>query len=100
MRELVSRGAPIIANIMQEGIIDGSIVTDFPDECAEVFLLLFNIWCDPALFRCDKARLTKRFKFLKQMMCSMCADIMSEDLMERIRFYKHVDSKPINAYTL
>ncbi len=82
MKDLVNRGAPIIANIMQQGIEDGSVTTDYPDECAEVFLLLFNIWCDPVIFSGDAARLTKRFSFLSQMMRMMCADIINEELIE------------------
>ena len=35
---------------MKEGIADGSLATEFPEECAEVFLLLMNVWCDPAVF--------------------------------------------------
>lgn len=83
MKIIVNRGAPIIANIMKEGIEDGSIITNSPDECAEAFLLLFNIWCDPVLFKCDTIHLVKRFKFLKQMICAMCADIISEELIEK-----------------
>ncbi len=83
MKDLVSRGAPLIASIMREGIQDGSVKTDFPDECAEVFLLLFNIWCDPVLFQCDTARLVKRLQFLQQMMGMMCADFMSEELLQK-----------------
>ncbi len=42
--------APILANVLREGIEDRSIITEFPDECAEV-ILLFNFWCDTDVFQ-------------------------------------------------
>lgn len=83
MQETLHKGAPIFANIMREGKEDGTISTDFPDECAEVFLLLLNIWCDPTVFACDVPRLTMRFRFLQQLMANMGVDIISDDLLSR-----------------
>ncbi len=81
MQDCVNIRAPIFAKIMREGIEDGSITTDFPDECAEVFFLLINIWCDKAIFECDISRLSRRMKYLQQLMKQMGADIISDTLI-------------------
>ncbi len=83
MQDCVNKSAPIYAKIMREGKEDGTISTEFPDECAEVFFLLINIWCDHAIFRCDLERLSKRLKFLQQLMIKMGADIISDELITR-----------------
>lgn len=81
MQGCVNKSAPIFSQIIQEGKKDGSIITDYPDECAEVFFLLINIWCDPSIFECSTEKLVKRLKFLQQMMKMMGVDIVSDELL-------------------
>lgn len=81
MRESMNNAAPVFADIMREGQVDGTITTDFPDECAELFLLLLNMWCDPAIFTCDISRLTMRFRCLQQLMANMGVDVISDELL-------------------
>lgn len=89
METSVNKSAPILAKIMSEGKQDGSITTDFPQECAQVFFLLINIWCDPMTLGCNLEELVKRLKFLQQMMQRMGADIITDELIEKIQnFFK------------
>ena len=81
MRESINNAAPVFADIMREGQADGTITTDFPDECAELFLLLLNMWCDPAIFTCDISRLTMRFRCLQQLMANMGVDVISDEFL-------------------
>lgn len=85
MRDCVNKDAGLVTEIIKEGIADGSLITDFPAECAEVFLLLMNIWCDPAIFECDSGKLEMRLKFLQHMMKSMGMDILSDGLLIKIK---------------
>lgn len=85
MQDCVNKDAAFISKIIKEGIADGSLITDFPDECAEVFLLLMNIWCDPAVFVCDTAKLVMRLKFLQHMMKSIGLDILNDDLLAKTK---------------
>lgn len=82
MQDCVNKSAPIFAEIMREGNTDGSITIEFPDECAEVFFLLMNIWCVPVIFECDMSRLSRRLKLLQQIMIAMGADIISDELVK------------------
>ena len=81
LKDCVNARGPIFAKIMREGLEDGSIQTDFPDECAEVFFLLINVWCDQTLFECDSLRLSRRLKYLQQLMKQTGVDILSDELI-------------------
>jgi transcriptional regulator, TetR family len=81
IQESMNKAAPVIADIMREGQADGTITTDFPDECAELLLLLINMWCDPAVFTCDISRLTMRFRCLQRLMANMGVDVISDELL-------------------
>ncbi|AJS58168.1 TetR/AcrR family transcriptional regulator [Paenibacillus sp. IHBB 10380] len=80
----VTKDAPIIANIILEGKADGSISTDYPIECAEVFMMLVNIWINPRLFKRNLAETVNRLKFLQHMMKLLGVDIVSDQLINKI----------------
>ena len=86
--------APIIANLLREGIEDGSIVTEFPDECAEVILLLFNFWCDTGVFQGDFPTIRRRFQFLQYLMRQVGVDILEDEIIESIDiFYERTSTE-------
>ena len=81
--------APIIAGVIREGIEDRSISTAFPDECAEVLLLLLNFWCDTDVIQGDFPALCRRFQFLQHLMRQLGVDILEDEIIESIRgFYE------------
>jgi len=84
MKTTIKNSAPIFAKIMYEGKEDGSITTEYPDECAQVFFLLINFWCDPMNFECSLQELINRLKFLQQMMKNMGVDIITDELVKNI----------------
>lgn len=81
MKDAINSNAPVFADILKEGIQDGSITTTYPDETAEVFFLLINIWCDPAIFQADDKQLEKRLRFVQEMMNAIGADIISDKMI-------------------
>lgn len=84
IRNGVNKDAPYIAKIMLEGKEDGSITTDYPTECAEIFMLLVNIWINPILFERKHTDTVNRLRFLQQMMKGLGADIVSDQLIQKI----------------
>lgn len=81
-----------IRPIIEDGIKDGSIVTDYPKELAEVILLLLNIWVTPMVFDDDLEVLKGRIQFFKEMLENLGLDIIDEKMVERFeefcRIYK------------
>lgn len=89
----VKKLAPIIADVIREGVEDGSIATAFPNECAEVLLLLLNFWCDTDIFQGDFFTLLKRFRFLQHLMRQLGVDILEDEIIDVIsNFY---GNKPV-----
>lgn len=87
----VKKLAPIIADVIREGIEDGSIATSFPNECAEVLLLLLNFWCDTDIFQGDFSTLLKRFRFLQHLMRQLGVDILEDEIIDAISdFYEKI----------
>ncbi|MCL2546296.1 MAG: TetR/AcrR family transcriptional regulator [Oscillospiraceae bacterium] len=70
--------SPIITDIIKEGNQDGSVKTEFPEECAQLFNLLFCIWCDPVTLECSAEDLHKRLRFVQHMMRLLGVDVASD----------------------
>lgn len=79
----VNKDAPAIARLLVEGTADGSITTDFPTECSEIFMLLMNIWLNPVLFARDFAATETRLRTLQQTMRLLGADIVSDQVLQK-----------------
>lgn len=90
--------APIIADVMREGIEDGSITTAFPDECAEVLSLLLNFWCDMNILQGDYSTIRKRFQFLQYLMRQVGVDILEDEIIESINIF--YEKKPMRQVAL
>ncbi|MGE6631844.1 TetR/AcrR family transcriptional regulator [Bacillus sp. NPDC077027] len=80
----VNQDASIIKNLILEGIEDGSMTTAFPAECAEVFMLLVNIWINPTLFERNQEATVQRLLFLQHMMKGLEADIVSDQFIQKV----------------
>ncbi|OZV12980.1 TetR family transcriptional regulator [Tissierella sp. P1] len=80
----INSDAPTLSEIIQEGIEDGSINTEFPNECAEIFMLLVNIWINPVLFNRNTSETLSRLKLLQMLMKQLGVDIVSDKLIKQI----------------
>ena len=82
MRDNLRIGAPLVSDIIKKGMADGSIQTQYPDQTAEVFLLLVNFWMNETVFESDPEKLPERFHFLQFMMTSAGMDIFTDELLQ------------------
>lgn len=80
----VKSDAPIIAGLLEEGIRDGSITTEYPRECAEVLLLLINFWAGSLMLRWNGAECLRRLKFIQHTMRLLGVDVVSDKLIGTI----------------
>ena len=82
MRDNLRIGAPLVSDIIKKGMADGSLRTQYPDQAAEVFLLLVNFWMHGTIFESDPEKLPERFHFLQFMMTSVGLDIFTDELLQ------------------
>lgn len=91
LRDNVQKEATeMILKVMEEGIADGSIQTEYPRQLAEVLLLVSNIWMNPMVYHCDPAEMVKRVKFFQYMMKQFNLDIIEEDMIESLEEYTDI----------
>lgn len=81
IKDNIEAYAPIFSEVIKEGNEDGSCSTRFPEEVAEVFLLLLNFWCDPMIFHADIKKQQSKIVFIQYMMKQFGVDIISDDMI-------------------
>ena len=74
-----------IQPIIEQGIADGSIQTDYPQQLAEIIILVANVWMNPMTFDDTKEKLYGKIMVFKQMMQGFGLDIIDEELTDRIQ---------------
>lgn len=85
-RETVDDAVPdYILPIIEQGISDGSIQTDYPAEVAELLTLTANIWMNPMYFHNSVEESYRKFMVFRQMMLGLGLDIVDEEVQERLQ---------------
>ncbi|MCI8292398.1 MAG: TetR/AcrR family transcriptional regulator [Hespellia sp.] len=86
LQDTVDNVAPnYILPIIQQGISDGSIETDYPEELAELIILVLNLWTNPMIFDYSGEEAYRRFTVFGQMLKAVGLDIIDEEMSERVR---------------
>lgn len=76
---------PLWLELLEEGIKDGSVKTDYPKEIAELIPLLEGIWLYPEVYPATTDELLHRFLFMKDMLDKMGVPLIDEELAEMLK---------------
>lgn len=86
MRDTVDEVAPdYIVPIIEEGIRDGSIRTEYPAELAELIILIANVWLNPMIFDSSPEETYRKIMVFRQMMQGFGLDIVDDEMRDRMR---------------
>lgn len=86
LMESVETVAPeYVLPIIKQGIEDGSIQTEYPEELAELIMLVGNVWLDPMVFDDDSEKIYRKCVMFDKMLRGFGLDIIDECIFERLR---------------
>lgn len=74
--------------IIEEGIADGSIQTEYPKELAEVILLLINIWLTPLIHDDDPSSVANRFALFQEMMDKLGIEVFDATAVKKLEQFR------------
>ena len=84
--ETIREAAPdYILPIIRQGIADGTIITDYPEQLAELIILVANIWTNPMIFDNTPEESYAKFMIFRQMMQGFGLDIVDDEMLERLQ---------------
>ena len=86
LHDTIENAAPnYILPIMKQGIADGSIETDYPEQLAELVLLAANVWMNPMIFDSSEEESYRKFMVFGQMLRGFGLDILDGEMLERLK---------------
>ncbi|MCI8365441.1 MAG: TetR/AcrR family transcriptional regulator [Eubacterium sp.] len=86
LHETVEEVAPnYLLPIIRQGISDGSIETDYPEQLAEMILFVANVWMNPMIFDDTEEESYRKIMVFSQMMQSFGLDIVDEEMSDRLQ---------------
>ncbi|MCI8373043.1 MAG: TetR/AcrR family transcriptional regulator [Lachnospiraceae bacterium] len=85
-RDTAENVAPnYIQPIIEQGIVDGSIQTDYPAELSQLLILAANIWTNPMIFDDTPEQSYRKFMVFRQMMEGFGLDIVDDEMLGRLQ---------------
>ena len=86
LHDTIDNAAPnYILPIIRQGISDGSIKTDYPEQLAELILLVANMWMNPMIFDNTEEESCRKFMIFRQMLQGFGLDIVDDEILERLQ---------------
>ena len=79
--------APLWLQLIQEGIEDGSIQTEYAKELSEFLPLLTNFWLIPSVYPATSEELISKFAFIKYLLDSMKLPIIDDEIIDIVQSY-------------
>ncbi len=97
MHDTIENAVPnYILPIIRQGIADGSIETDYPEQLAELILLVANIWMNPMIFNSSEEETYRKYMVFCQMMESFGLDVADSELLGRLEKLTSIYQKSKN----
>jgi AcrR family transcriptional regulator len=85
MESILNEAAPCyVLPILREGIADGSIRADYPEQLAEVLLLMTDLWLHPILRPSTPEQVRARCAFFNQFTRQYGFELLDEDLIDTL----------------
>lgn len=85
-RDTVDEVVPnYILPVIREGIADGTIRTDYPEELAELIILGANVWMNPMVFGNSPEQIFRKGMLFGQILQGFGLDILDEEIIGRMQ---------------
>lgn len=86
LHDTIDNVAPnYILPIIKQGMADGSIQTDYPEQLAELILLTANVWLNPMIFDSSEEESYRKFMLFSQMMRGFGLDVVDGEILDRLQ---------------
>ncbi|MFV0556692.1 MAG: TetR/AcrR family transcriptional regulator [Lactovum sp.] len=70
--------------VIEEGVKDGSILTENPLELAELILICLSLWLNPLVFGQERQRRTEKCKFINQMLSQYKIELFDDEMIKQL----------------
>lgn len=73
---------PEMKKIVDEGVMDGSIQTDYPEEITELLMLTINLWIGFQLSLLSEEELRRKILFIQQLFNGLGVPLLTDEIVQ------------------
>lgn len=73
---------PEMKKIVDEGVMDGSIQTEYPEEITELLMLTINLWIGFQLSLLSEEELRRKILFIQQMFNGLGVPLLTDEIVQ------------------
>ncbi|MFS0838642.1 TetR/AcrR family transcriptional regulator [Paenibacillus sp. 1P03SA] len=84
IENIFQKGVPLyIQPIIEQGIRDGSIQTDYARELSEALMILTNLWLNPVVIQATPEMMLRRVRLFDEILKGLGLDLFDEQMIQR-----------------
>ncbi|WP_426332755.1 TetR/AcrR family transcriptional regulator [Paenibacillus silvae] len=84
LENIFEKGVPLyIQPIIEQGVRDGSIRTDYPRELSEALMILTNFWLNPAVIQTTPEMMLRKVRLFDEILKGLGLDLFDEKMIQR-----------------
>ena len=72
----------MIVPVIKQGVEDGSIETDYPEELADAIMFLTDVWVNPVIFKMSEKQLINRILLINDMVKPFGLELISKEMID------------------
>ncbi|MFD1952766.1 TetR/AcrR family transcriptional regulator [Paenibacillus thailandensis] len=100
IENIIETAVPVyIQPIIEQGMRDGSIRTDYPRELSEVLVILTNLWLNPAVIEATPEIMLRKVRFFDEILKGLGLDLFDEQMFQRYEEMFRVSAREISIET-
>ncbi|MEC0256851.1 TetR/AcrR family transcriptional regulator [Paenibacillus lautus] len=96
IENIIEKAVPVyIQPIIEQGMRDGSIRTDYPRELSEALVILTNLWLNPEVIQASPEMMLRKVRFFDEMLKGLGLDLFDEQMYQRYEELFRVSAREI-----
>lgn len=97
IENIIGKAVPVyIQPIIEEGMRDGSIRTDYPRELSEALVILTNLWLNPAVIQASPETMLRKVRFFDVILKGLGLDLFDEEMFQRYEEMFRLSAKEVS----
>lgn len=97
IENILEKAVPVyIQPIIEQGMRDGSIRTEYPRELSEVLVILTNIWLNPEIIEASPEMMLHKVRFFDEILKGMGLDLFDEQMYQRYEELFRVSAREVS----
>ncbi|MCK9861790.1 TetR/AcrR family transcriptional regulator [Paenibacillus sp. ATY16] len=98
IEHMIEKAIPVyIQPIIEQGVRDGSIRTEYPKELSEVLLVLTNLWLNPSVIPASPEMMLNKVKLFDEILKGLGLDLFDEQMLQRYEELFRISAREVST---